>query len=406
MAKFSYQARNENQELVKGILEAPTASQAQQFLTDKSFQVLSIKKHREMWKLEDFLSRFETVKPADFNFFVRQLATLLKAGVPMLACLQSLQEEMQDKVLRKALEGVYQEVEGGSSFSDAISGYPRVFNKLFLSTVRAGEAIGELDTALLRLADLFEKDYQTQTKIKSALRYPLFVILIMIGAFILTIVFIVPKFKDLFAGFGADLPIPTRILLGLSYVFQNFWLLVLLVVLGAAVGIYYHHRTHAGRRFWDRLLLNSWLVGVFLKQAIYSRFCRMLGLMLKSGVNILPALELVSEIAGNSIVSDSILRIKEGISQGSTMSSLMRKEKLFPVLVIQMVKAGEASGRIDELLIQASEHYDTELDRLTKNIESMIEPLFILMLGTFIAILALGIFLPMWNLYGLIGAQA
>lgn len=406
MPKFSYKAKDPENKDVAGMLEAPSAADAQKFLVDRNFQVISVKAHREKITAHDILSRFETVKPTEFNFFVRQLATLLKAGVPMLACLQALQEEMQDKVLRRAIEGIYQEVEGGSSFSDAVAQHPRVFNKLFLSTVKAGEAIGELDTALVRLADIFEKDYQTRTKIKSALRYPVFVILIMLAAFVLTIVFIVPKFEDLFATFGTNLPLPTRILMWLSDLFIDFWYLMIILVGGATGGIIYHYQTHAGRRFWDGLLLKTWLVGAFLRQAIFSRFSRMLGMMLKSGVNILPALELDSEIVGNSVISDAILRVKEGISQGSTMSAQMRREKFFPILIIQMVRAGEASGRVDELLLQVSEHYDAELDRLTKNIESMIEPVFIMMLGIFISILALGIFLPMWNLYGLIGAQA
>jgi len=405
VAKFNYQAKNEKGEFIKGVMEAPSQSQAHKFLADRSFQVVSIKQHRDAWTLEAFLKRFQKPKPTDFNFFIRQLATLLKAGVPILACLEALQEEMQDKVLKNAVDGVYKEVEGGASFSDAIGNYPKVFNNLFLHTVKAGEAIGELDTALLRLADIFEKEYKTKQKIKSALNYPLFVIIVMLGAFVLVITFIIPKFKSLFMSFGADLPLPTKILLGMSDVMTKFWYLVLLVIIGVAIAVHRHYQTHAGRRFWDKLILDTWLVGVFMKQAVFSTFCRLLGIMLRSGVNILPALSLCSEVVGNAVVGDAIRRIKDGITQGSSMSSLMRQEKLFPILIIQMVKAGESAGKIDDLLILASEHYDSEIDRLTKNIESMIEPIFILMLAGFVIILALGIFLPMWDLYGLIGAQ-
>jgi len=171
-------------------------------------------------------------------------------------------------------------------------------------------------------------------------------------------------------------------------------------------GVSYHYHSHKGRRFWDNLLLNTWLVGLFIRNGVYSRFCRMLGMMLKSGVNILPALDLVSQIVSNSIFEDSINRMKEEVGQGNTISQQMRQEGLFPTLIVQMVSVGETSGKVDEMLSQASDHYDAEMDRLTKNLESMIEPFFIMVLAIFVGVLALGIFLPMWDLYALIGTQS
>jgi len=406
MAKFAYKVQNDASEVLEGVLEAPSQDQAEAFFQEQEMQVISIKKKRDWLNLEALLTKFDTVKPDIFNFFVRQMSTLLKAGVPMLSCLQALEEEMNDKLLKKTIQGIYEEVEQGSSFSDACAKYPRVFNPLFVSMVRVGETIGELDTALLRLATLLERDYETTQKIKSALRYPMIVLSIMVVALIIAVVFIIPKFKDMFALFGSELPLPTRILLGTSYVTTHYWYFVLMVVAGAAGAIAWHYRTYAGRRFWDGFMLKVYLLGDCIRLGIFSRFSRIMGLMLKSGVDILPAFELVSQTLGNAIIADAVLKIREEVSQGNTIANQMRKSVIFPTLIIQMVNVGESTGKLDELLLQVAEHYDAELDRMVKNIEVLIEPMFIILIGVFVSILALGIFLPMWDMNSLIAQQA
>jgi len=410
MAKFVYRVQDGSGKIVEGVLEAPSENHAQTFLAKNQYQILSVKKQGQGLLLASLAARlvapFESVRPTDFNFFIRQLATLLKAGVPMLTCLQSLQEEMHDQVLKRAVGDIERNVEQGNSFSNSIARHPRIFNALFISTVKAGEAIGELDIVLARLADILEKDYQTRAKIASALRYPQIVIVVMAIAFLIATLFIIPRFKSLFDLFGSQLPLPTRMLVFVSEGFIRYWYLILIVIVALAAGVGFHYRTHAGRRFWDGLILRLWVLGIFLKNAIFSRFSRMLGIMLKSGVNVLEGLELVAQIVGNSIISDAILRIKQQVSQGETISAQMKREGIFPSLLIQMVFAGETSGRMDELLMQIAEHYDAEVDLMTKNIETMIEPIFVILLGFFIALMALGIFLPMWNLYGVIAEKA
>jgi len=406
MGKYSYKVHDKNAQSFEGVLEAPTEAQAQKFLVDQGYEVLSLTTMKQEFSLKALQDYFETPNAVQFNFFVRQMATLLKAGVPLLPGLATLQEGSKDPVLRRVLGDIYRDVEKGSSFSQAVSVHPRVFNKLFIATVRSGEAIGELDTVLLRLADILEKDYQTTMKIKAAMRYPIFAMATMLIAFLVATLFIIPRFRSLFESMGAELPLPTRILMSTSEFATNYWYVVLSGVLLAAIGIVIHYHSHHGRRFWDSLMLKMPVFGTFFKDTIFSRFARMLGMMLKSGVNILQGLELIADIVENSIVSDSIVNMKKAVTEGDALSNQMRHEGMYPILLVQIVKVGEESGKMDELLMQIAEFYDAEIEIMTKNMESMIEPFFIFVLAGFVIIMALGIFLPMWNMFAVIQKAA
>lgn len=406
MAKFHYVIQDKEEKRLEGILEASSEEKAHLFLAQRQYAVLSLKPYRQAGNIGAWFERFKKVNPTGFNFFVRQLATLLKAGVPMLTALMTLRDGIKDPLLKQTVQDIYQDIEKGSSFSEAIMRHPRVFNYFFIATVRSGEAIGELDSVLLRLAEILEKDYILTMKIKAALRYPVMAFSVMGLAFLATTLFIIPRFKTLFTGFGVALPLPTRVLMGTSDAVVQYWYIVLLALIAAAYGIYRHYQTPKGRRYWDGLLLNAWLIGPFITNAIFSRFTRMLGMMLKSGVNILQGLELIAEIVGNAVMRDTILRIRERVSQGSSMAEQMAHERVFSPVVVQIVRVGEESGKMDDLLLQIAAYYDSELDTMAKNIESMIEPFFILMLAVLVMVMALGIFLPMWNLYGVVIQQA
>ena len=402
MAKFTYTIQDPEGNKLEGILEAASEAKAHHFLSERRYVVLALKPRREKISLQDWLDRYAKVKTEEFVFFVRQLATLLKAGVPMLTALLTLRDGIKDSLLKQTVNDMYHDIEKGSSFSESVMRHPRVFNYLFTATVRSGEAIGELDTVLLRLAEILEKDYQTVSKIKSAMRYPILAFSVMCAAFLIATLFIIPRFKSLFSSFGAQLPLPTRILLGASDAVHHFWYIVLLTAVAAFFVFRRHYRTEQGKLFWDGLALKAWFIGPFVSHAIFSRFARMLGMMLKSGVNILQALELIADIVGNAVIRQSILRVREKVSQGNAMADQMAHEHIFSPLIVQIVRVGEESGKMDELLLQIAGYYDSELDIMSKNIESMIEPFFILMLAVLVLILALGIFLPMWNLYSVI----
>ncbi|MBP9864787.1 MAG: type II secretion system F family protein [Candidatus Omnitrophica bacterium] len=398
MAKFHYIIEDKDGKKLEGIVEAVSEQKAHHFLTERHYEVIALKPYRQPFSIEKWSERFAKVNLAGFNFFVRQLATLLRAGVPMLTTLTTLQDGIKDPLLRQTVQEVYQDIEKGSSFSEAIARHPRVFSYFFVATVRSGEAIGELDTVLLRLAEMLEKDYMLTAKIKAALRYPVMAFSVMALAFLAMTLFIIPRFKVLFEGFGAELPLPTRILMGTSEAVTQYWYVVLLVMAAVSVGIYRHYQTRKGRLFWDDLMIRSWIIGPFMTNAIFSRFTRMLGMMLKSGVNILQGLELIAEIVGNAVMRETILRIRERVSQGSSMADQMSQEKIFSPVVVQIVRVGEESGKMDDLLLQIASYYDSELETMSKNMESMIEPIFIVMLAALVLLMALGIFLPMWNM--------
>ncbi len=400
MSKFFYRIEDVDGKGAEGILEADSEETARQFLAERRYRILELSPHREYKGWQAFQARFEKVQPAAFNFFVRQLATLLKAGVPMLTALLTLRDGCNDLVLKKTLNAMYHDVEKGNGFSEAAQKHPRVFNQLFNATVRSGETIGELDNVLLRLAELLERDYQTASKIKSALRYPILAFSVMTVAFLAATLFIIPRFKTLFSSFGAELPLPTRVLLGASDLVTNYWYFVIAAAGLIFFGVRRHYKTETGRLFWDGQLTRIWILGPFFRQAMFSRFSRMLGMMLKSGVNILQALDLVADVVDNAMLRRSILKVREKVSQGHPMAEPMSHDDVFPLLVVQIVRVGEESGKMDDLLVQISSYYDSELDVMAKNMESLIEPFFILMLGVLVLVLALGIFLPMWNLYG------
>lgn len=402
MAKFHYVIADREGKKLEGIIEAVSEEKAHSFLTERHYEVIELTAYRQPFSIEKWSERFAKVKVAGFNFFVRQLATLLKAGVPMLTAMTTLHDGIKDPLLRETVLRVYQDIEKGSSFSEAIARHPRVFNYFFVATVRSGEAIGELDTVLLRLAEMLEKDYMLTSKVKSAMRYPTLAFSVMVVAFLAMTLFIIPRFKTLFEGFGAELPLPTRILMGTSEAVTTYWYIVLLMIAVIAIAVNRHYKTQKGRLFWDDLVLRLWIIGPFLTNAIFSRFTRMLGMMLKSGVNILQGLELIAEIVGNAVMRETILRIRERVSQGSSMADQMSQEKIFSPVVVQIVRVGEESGKMDDLLLQIANYYDSELETMSKNMESMIEPIFILMLAAMVLLMALGIFLPMWNINSII----
>lgn len=406
MAKFDYRVQDQEGKQWKGLVEAPSETKALHVLGQHHYEVLFLKEHRQKWNLEALLAVTQKVRPTHFNFFVRQLATLLESGIPLLKGIRVLRSEMQDARLSGVTEKVAVAMEKGCSFSEAIARQPQVFDSLFVSMARAGEASGELDTVLLRLAQLMERDAQTRAKVNSALRYPVFAFSVMTGAFLVSTLFIIPRFRLLFEGLGAELPLPTRILLGLSSGVTQYWYLVSLAVAGLGAALFAYVQTDRGRYVWDSLMLRLWPIHLFLRLAIFSRLANMLGMMIKSGVDILQAIDLSSRVVQNRVISDALLRVRDGIKAGGSAAECMRREPIFPSILVQMILAGEESGKIDELLQKIANFYDSELEIMVKNTESLIEPVLIIILAVFVLVLALGIFLPMWGVFSAIQASA
>jgi len=341
---------------------------------------------------------FKGVKLEELIIFTRQLMTLQRAGVPILSSLNSIREQLENKYFKEIIEKILHDVESGISLSESCAKYPDVFPEVYTHMLTAGEASGQLEDILKKLGDLLEHELDIRMKVKQATRYPLLVLIAISLAFPLAVIFIIPKFADLFTSFNTALPIPTRILLGLNYIFVHFWFLI---VSGLIAFIYLFRKVSRMERIrpaWDRLKLKMPVFGqLFLKIAL-SRFAKITSILIASGIPIISALEIVKGSVGNRVIADSIETIAKGISKGNGIALSMKASGLYPGIVIQMVKIGEDTGQLDNLLMRTAEYYDTQIDYTVKNLAVLVEPMLILVLGVMVLFLALGIFLPMWNL--------
>jgi MSHA biogenesis protein MshG len=289
-------------------------------------------------------------------------------------------------------------VESGSSLSEAMMKYRKVFNELYVNMVKAGEVSGLLDEVLERLAEFGERELDNRTKIKTATRYPLITLVALFFAFVIVVTFVIPKFANIFSQFKANLPLPTKILLATSTFMQRFWYIVVLVVVALAFLFLRYVNTKRGRPQWDYVKLRIPLFGPIISMLVMSRFARTMSILIRSGLPILQVLDMVSRTVGNAAVSRTVDEIAANVREGKSISAPMGLSKLFPPIVVQMVAVGEDTGKIDELLMKVSEYYDQQSDYSMKNLSTMIEPVFVLILGVMVLIMALAIFLPMWNL--------
>lgn len=398
MARFKYKATDESGKFHMGIIEAKNEQELANSLIAKNYTILSISPEKKGFGLIKFINSLRRVKSEEFNIFVRQMATLLGAGVPLLASLNALREQTQDNFLYEIIGNLHSDVEEGESLSEALSKYPNVFNKIFVSMVAAGEAIGALDKTLIKLADMQEKYAEKVSKIKSALRYPIIAFTTLIIAFFIVITFVVPQFTSLFGAFGAQLPLPTKILLFANKMVTQYWLYTLIGLILFISAFLFWINTNKGRVIWDGIKLKIPIMGELIEKTVMSRFCSVVGTLIQSGVNVLQALELTSKVVNNVVIEQEIIMVKQSVNEGKGMATPVRESPFFPPIVSQMVAIGEETGKVDELLIKISEYYDQRVDYMIKNMTTLIEPIFIMILAVFVTILALGIFMPMWSI--------
>ena len=397
MAEFLYEARDKFGKLVKGAIGGESVYAVSNRLQAAGYVPVRIdlKAADKQWKLPFFNQK---IKLGELNLFTRQLLTLQRAGLPLLAGLRSLEDQSKNLLFKKTITHIIIDIEGGMSLHEALARQPEVFDALYVHMVEAGEASGKLDDVLDRIAFLNERNEETQSKIQSALRYPMLTFCAMIGAFFVIVSFVMPKFAALFAQFKAELPLPTRMLLGLNWILQHYWMQLGAVTFGAVWLFKRYIKTKGGRRKWDHFLLRVPIFGSLLQEIYMSRFSRNLSTLIQSGLPILQALELVSEMINNTTIGDSIKEIRAEVREGKSMSEPMQEAKFFSPMVVQMVAIGEETGKVDELLNHVANYYDRETDIKTKNMTMLVEPLLITVMGVMVLVLALGVFLPMWNL--------
>ncbi|MCG7498528.1 type II secretion system F family protein [Vibrio sp. Of7-15] len=400
MASYSYQGRNSKGETVKGKVDAPSEEAAAEALFRQGIIPLNIKEGKGGSAIQLDLSKwFQAPLPLELLvIFCRQLYSLTKAGVPLLRAMKGLAQSSNNKMLKEALEDVSSELTNGRGLSAAMQQHPNIFSPLFISMIHVGENTGRLDQALLQLANYYEQEMETRKRIKSAMRYPVFVLTAISLAMVVLNLKVIPQFASMFERFGVELPLPTRILLATSHAFVNYWPMMLGVLVGCVFAFQAWIRRAEGREAWDRFRLRIPIVGDIVNRAQLSRFSRTFALMLRSGVPLNQSIALSAESLGNQFLENRLIEMKNAIEAGSSISSTAAQSEVFTPLVLQMISVGEETGQIDDLLLEVADFYDREVDYDLKTLTARIEPIMLVIVSGMVLILALGIFLPMWSM--------
>jgi type IV pilus assembly protein PilC len=405
MAEFVWEARGRAGEIRKGTMEAESEGVVHNRLRAQQLSPTRVKKKGLDVKLS--MSFGSSVEPKDLVKFIRQFATMIDAGLPLVQCLEILSNQEPNKFFQAALRDIKSTVEQGATFSDALRRHPKIFDDLFVNLVQAGEVGGILDTILNRLAVYIEKRVKLGRQVRGALAYPTAVIVIMIGVMIVLMTFVIPAFEGMFAEFGSKeaLPALTRLVIGLSKNFITYLPLILVVFLASAALATYSYRTPRGKRAAHRAILRIPIVGPVLQKIAVARFTRTLGTLLASGVPILDALEIVAKTAGNVIVEEGLLYARARISEGKNMAEPLGEIKVFPGMVVQMVAVGEQTGALDTMLNKIADFYEEEVDVAVAALTALIEPILMVLVGAMVGVVLVSMYLPIFDLAGKIKAE-
>ncbi len=394
---YRYKARDKFGKSSDGQMAAGSDTEVAAKLKERELTPFLIEPVEQSLNLH-FLERFRRFKHSDVNAFTRELYTLTKAGLTILASLEVIGEQDRNPLLKKIVEGLMQSVRGGTSVADSLARYPSIFNALYVNMIRAGEVSGRLEQILERLLFIGEAEEKLQMRVKSALRYPAIVLIALVLAFIFLTNFIIPRFAVLFTQSGVELPLPTRILLWIHDAFTRYGWITTIVSVALGIFLARFLKTPAGRLLKDQAMLRIPVLGPMLLKADMSRFARIMALLIQSGIPALRALEIAEGSADNKVVAGAISQIRISVTEGSGMTQPMKESGVFPPSVVRMVRVGEETGKIDELLLKVSEYYDMQVEYTVGNMMVLIEPMLIVVLGGMVFVLALGMFLPMWNM--------
>jgi len=403
MTKFAWEGKNRGGGAVSGEMEAPSEAFVLAQLRREQIQPLKIRKKtgdleiRLPWKAE------KKVGGKEMAIFTRQFATMIDAGLPLVQCLDILGLQQENPTFKKVILKIKEDVESGSTFADALSKHPKVFDSLFVNLVAAGEVGGMLDTILSRLADYIEKAMKLAKKIKGAMVYPSTILAVAVVVTVVLLVYVIPIFAKMFSDFGQALPGPTQFVLALSDFTRKYFLLVIVFIFLLVMAFRWYYRQETGRRNVDRLLLRLPVVGSLLQRIAVARFSRTLGTMVSSGVPILESMDIVAKTAGNKIIEEAILKARVSISEGKTIAEPLTDSKVFPPMVTQMVAVGEATGALDAMLNKIADFYDDEVDSAVEAMTALLEPMLMVFLGVVIGGLVIAMYLPVFKLAGAVG---
>ena len=397
MPKFTYSARPATGgEIRSGEVDLKTKEEVMDHLRRQKLIPVSVRE-----KPKEFSLTFGSgVKTREIVIFTRQFATMINAGLPLVQSLDILAEQTENAQLQKVIRDVLYDVESGNTLADAMGKHPKVFSKLFVSMVSAGEAGGILDTILLRLATFLEKADALSRKVKGAMVYPGVVFTVAAGAVAILLIFVIPTFQDMFAAAGVALPLPTQIVIAMSAFLQAYWWAIIAVAVGAFFAFRAYYATDNGELVVDRILLNIPVLGDLQRKAAVARFTRTLGTLVSSGVAILEGLEITAKTAGNRVIQDAVMNSRSSIAGGDTISGPLKESKAFPPMVVQMINVGEQTGGLDEMLEKIADFYDDEVDNAVTALLSVMEPIMIVVLGVVVGGMIVAMYLPIFDMVG------
>jgi MSHA biogenesis protein MshG len=399
---FAYKARNVRGELMTGVIEGTDSGAVADQLLNTGVTPVEIVASRKPASGVDgnVLTRLfeEKIRPMDVQLFSRQMYTLLKSGVPIFRGLAGLQESAINKSFAKVLQDLRESLDAGRELSNSMRRHPAVFSSFYVSMVRVGEMTGRLDEIFLRLFSHLEFEREMRERIRTALRYPTFVVIAMVVAMVVINMFVIPTFAKVYAGFKAELPLMTRFLIGGSNFTINYWPVILVAVAGGLIAFRMYIATTAGRYKWDRLKLRLPLAGQIVQKGTLARFARSFALASRSGVPIVQALTVVAQVVDNAYIAGRIEQMRDGVERGESVLRTAVATGVFTPIVLQMIAVGEETGEIDDLMEEIAGMYEREVEYEVKTLSAKIEPILLVGLGIMVLVLALGIFLPIWEL--------
>ena len=398
MPVFTYRGTNRSGAAVAGEMTASNKTELQSLLRRQQITATRMSEKGKEFNLPSFGGGVDSKELA---IFTRQFSVMIDAGLPLVQCLEILSSQQENKTFQKVLAGTRGSVEGGSTLSAAMKQYPKVFDPLYTNMVEAGETGGILDTILQRLATYIEKNVKLQRAVKSALVYPIGVLTIAAAVITLLLWKVVPVFATLFAGLGVDLPLPTRIVIGLShFVGSIFGFLIFVAIIGAVVGIKIWYGTPGGRMAIDTIILKLPVLGVLMRKIAVARFTRTLGTLISSGVPILEGLDITARTSGNAVIEKALLRVRKSLEEGKSLTDPLKESEVFPGMVTQMIAVGEQTGAMDAMLQKIADFYEEEVDAAVKDLLTALEPIMIVFLGLVVGGVVISMYLPLFSLIG------
>ena len=403
MAEWSWEARARDGEVRKGVMEADNADLVQTRLRAQNLSPVKVKK-----KAKEFnITIGSPVKSAELVVFVRQFATMIDAGLPLVQCLDILSSQGENKAFNKILKEIKLFVEQGGTFSEGLRKHPKVFNDLFVNLVAAGEMGGILDTILQRLAIYIEKNVKLKRQVRGAMVYPTSILFIAIAVIVVMLTWVIPAFREMFAEFGGEDQLPglTKFVISISEGFlSNFWIIAI-VTISFVSAIVYSYRTKGGKRFWHKTFLTLPIVGPVIRKIAVARFTRTLGTLLGSGVPILDAMEIVGRASGNVVVEKAIHDTADRVREGRTMAEPLMATGVFPPMVVQMIGVGEQTGALDNMLNKIADFYEEEVDVAVAALTSLLEPIMMVFIGGIVGVILIAMYMPIFEIAGKVQAE-